>query len=166
MTSKKEIKKLIKHVLRHQRGLRDHQIIHPRRDWMVGFIAGLLLLVIGAVWSFITYREIAERDVENVDIEEVQQTVYREDMVNSALEQFRDRKESYQVLLNRTNEITPEEIVDVEDNVVPVEEVVEDNVQTEEEVVNEPEVIEEGVAPEDEQPIGPPTDAPDVESGV
>ena len=168
MLSKKDIKKLIRSVLRQQRGLRDHQIIHPTRDWMVGFIGGLILLIVGAAWSFTTYKEVGERDVESVDVGEVKQTVYREDMVNAALEQFRERKEQYEALINQPEVIVPEEVIeDEEESDEPIEEVeVEEPEEPVEEIVEEESEVIEEETPEEEQPSGPPTDAPDVESGV
>ena len=36
MISKRDITKFAKRIIRNQRGLRDHQMIHPRREWAVG----------------------------------------------------------------------------------------------------------------------------------
>lgn len=161
MLSKKEIKKLVKRILRRQQGLHDHQMIHPRREWLTGFITGLLLLIAGGAWSSITYQEVGERDVENINVEEVKQTIYRGDIVDSALDEFRDRNEKYRALLNESNtetlEIEPAE--DVEEITEP-EEVIEEPVP--EEVLVEDPVVEV----EDEQQTGPPTDAPNVELEV
>lgn len=129
---------MAKRVLRRQRGLRDHQLIHPSRDWMIGFLFGVLLFVAGAVWSFLTFEEIANRDVDSVITEEVQQTVYQEETIDTALQLFRERRASYETLLGSAQITVPEEVVIAE------EESTSDEVSADEgatETDNEPAII-------------------------
>lgn len=183
MISKKDITKIAKRIIRRQRGLRDHQMIHPRREWSVGLVSGFVLLLGGAVWSFLTYGEVSERDVQNVGAVEVQQTVYREEMVEAALEQFRQKKSDYQELLvaSETNNPDIEEVEVIIDPIeafteeeVPEEEGLEQEViETDETEVSEttevaPETEEVNVEPveiEEPQSIGPPTTPPDLQPG-
>jgi hypothetical protein len=116
MLSKQDIKKLIKRIVRQQQGLRDHQIIHPRRDWAIGLLLGSLLLLIGSAWSIMTYREVTDEDIVSVDPGEEQPTPYREEVVNQALERFRARAVEYETAFDRA-EVTadtrqPDEVVE------------------------------------------------------
>lgn len=137
MISKKDIAKIAKQILKRQRGLRDHQIIHPAREWFVGLGLSLLILIGGATWSAFTYIEVSKRTVETTETEVVTANVYRADIVNAALSKFRERTDNFnQLLQNRTQvipaqstevtlpvpadvppEIAPEEIVPSDDGV-------------------------------------------------
>jgi hypothetical protein len=147
-------------------------MIHPQREWVLGLVFGLLTLVGGAGWSFLTYGEVSERDVQNVDTVEVQQTVYRGEMVEAALEQFRQKNSEYQALLvaSTINNLDIEE-----------DEMIADSTESSGEEVTEEEDPETGetseVAPEaeeiEDQPveiemprsIGEPETPPDLQPG-
>ena len=161
MISKKDIAKIAKRVFKHQRGVHDHQIIHPERDWFIGLSGGLLLLVLGSAWSVLTYRDVSDSGVENSGVSEVQQISYREDMITTALEKTNERQDNYQTLLDERKATQPlvEEVVDeksepeVEEEVVSEENrdqstelpVVSVPEETPEEDVEIEEVTEEGV---------------------
>jgi hypothetical protein len=98
MFSKDDITKIARKILKRQRGLRDHQMIHPVREWTIGLIVAVLFLIIGGGWSFVTYQELSSRDVQNVEAVEIKQSGYRPETINSALQLFRERIEQYQVL--------------------------------------------------------------------
>lgn len=95
MISKRDITKIAKQILKRQKGLRDHQIIHPVREWFTGLAFGLLVVVVGGIWSFVTYNEISDRDVDSSGAGEITQNVYRGEMVDTALDLFRDRKNAF-----------------------------------------------------------------------
>ena len=94
--------------------MRDHQIIHPQRDWTLGLLGGLILLIAGGAWSVVTYQEVTERDVENTQTEEIKQTIYRDDIVNTAL---RDLEERHQRYLNMIEEYQVDEPVYFEEEI-------------------------------------------------
>lgn len=107
MKIKNNITKIAKHILKRQRGLRDHQIIHPAREWFIGLCTSLLILVGGAVWSTFTYLEVSERTVESASTEAVAGNVYRGDIVAAALEKFRERTDNFDQLLENRVQIVP-----------------------------------------------------------
>jgi hypothetical protein len=138
---------------------------------MTGLLTGTVLLVGGAVWSFLTYGEVSERDIQNVGAVEVQQTVYRGEMVEAALEQFRQKKSDYQALLGASG-IENLDIEEVEIIADPIEafeeEVSEEELETDEisEVAPEAEEIEaEPVEIEAPRSIGEPETPPDLQPG-
>ncbi len=99
MISKKDITKLAKKIMRRQRGLRDHQIIHPQREWVVGLVLAILVVAGIAVWSSTTYLAITDRSVDTTIGDANTQTVYRTEVIDAALTQFRERAENYEQLL-------------------------------------------------------------------
>ena len=110
MITKNDITRIAKHILKRQRGLRDHQIIHPVREWFIGLVCSLLILVGGAVWSAFTYFEVSGRTVETTSTDVVTANVYRGDIVNAALAKFRERTDNFNQLLENRVEITPREL--------------------------------------------------------
>lgn len=106
MITKNEIAKIAKQILKRQRGLRDHQIIHPTREWFVGLAFSLLILIGGAMWSIFTYLEVSGRTVETTSTEVVTANVYRGDIVNAALVKFRERTDNFNQLLENRIEFT------------------------------------------------------------
>lgn len=155
MISKNDITKIAKKILRRQRGLRDHQIIHPQRDWFIGLFFSLVVLIGVGAWSCITYFEITNRAIEVSAEEMAGQTIYRSEIVEAALSQFRERAENYQQLLeNRvatpviTETLEPVELEE-ESTIVADEENIEP--ATEAEVEEEPEVessLDTSITPE------------------
>lgn len=134
MISKKDITKAAKKILRRQKGLRDHQIIHPQREWIIGLL--LMCFIVGgiAVWSSTTYLSITDQSVTTNNSETGSQTVYRTEVVDAALTMFRERAENYEKLLeNRivTPVVTapPVQEVDEEEGVGIDEEDVGDDVE-------------------------------------
>lgn len=163
MISKRDITKFTKRIIRNQRGLQDHQMIHPRREWGVGLVVGMLAFTGGAVWSYITYNEVRERDIESVNPAEVQQNVYQEGLVNAALSEFRQRKISYETLLNASTFIAPIQ-EEVEEEVNFDDDAPEPVTATATEAVSSS--VERSIAEESSPTVEPPetvTESPDTE---
>jgi len=100
MINKQEIKNIAKRILKFRRGVRDHQIIHPSRDWFIGLAISVLLFGTSAAWSahvYINHKNSSVGEVVGV-VEEV--VVYREAMVAAALQYFGDKQEFYTNLLH------------------------------------------------------------------
>jgi len=84
-----DIGQITKTITRKQRGLEDPVLIHPARDWAIGMV-GTLVLILGAVlFSVIEYR--AYTDVSLSD--EVVQTMvpYRAAQVEQAITKYQAR---------------------------------------------------------------------------
>jgi len=146
MIHKADINRLAKKVLRYRKGVRDHQIIHPVRDWFIGVGACLCLIIAVGYWSVTTYFSVSTRSVEVVSSPTTEVAVYRADLVQAALAKFGERSATYEELL--TNRIMPS-LPNVPPE-VPVEAVPSDSSSTTEPVVEEEETPLEEVpsAPE------------------
>ncbi len=95
MIHKKQIAQIAKNILRSQKGVRNHQLMHPSREWFIGLGIATKIFVITLVWSAYTYMQHTN---ENITLEapaEEQPVVYRESLVNSALELFSVREQQY-----------------------------------------------------------------------
>lgn len=128
----------------------DRHIMHPEREWFTAVFMGLGLFAVGIGWNVSTHLQF-----ENVSItseQEVEETiVYREGLVESALEDFEVRKRQYeelkQSLLVRqvAVPIVPESVVTEEEPATTTEEV--------EEQEPVPPVVSEETAPTSEEEV-------------
>lgn len=131
------IKKIVTGVLRNRHtAALDKNIMHPKREWFIGLFIGLMFLSAGATWSFRTYHQFSSVTVEESS-DVLEEVVYRETLVDTALFDFATRKKGYDTLkaeLLSKRKITPppvveEVVVEVEADSVEVETFEIDSVQ-------------------------------------
>lgn len=97
MLSKVDIKKLAKKLWHVQRGKRSYHIMHPERDWLIGVMVAVLLVLGTATWSAVRYVDIRQTISNGVSVEAEGAVVYRESNVATALE----IAESRQAVINK-----------------------------------------------------------------
>jgi len=133
MVHKDLFSKIAKRILRKNGVLQNPHIMHPVREWVIGWLVALLLFSVTAVWSvgeYIKYRDIT---IEQRNIEE-EVVVYRASMVTSALKEFEQRAITHQSLITQSGSMIP-----------VVEEVLSESVATSSNVQINQESINEGV---------------------
>ena len=119
MIHKKEITQFAKRVLRSQKGLRNHQLMHPRREWLTGIVIAVIIFSGSITWStmkYFEYQNIEEQSDEPLDALVV---VYRETLVAEALAAQEVKAQRLNTLLknnpattlesNESAEVLPEE---------------------------------------------------------
>jgi hypothetical protein len=119
MIHKKEITQFAKRVLRSQKGLRNHQLMHPRREWLTGIVIAVIIFSGSITWSsmkYFEYQNIEEQSDEPLDALAV---VYRETLVAEALAAQEVKAQRLNTLLknnpattlesNESAEVLPEE---------------------------------------------------------
>lgn len=152
MMNKQEFTRIAKGIIKFQKGLSNHQIIHPTRDWVIGIFVGVIIFGVSAVWSATTYLKHENTTITSNGAGNTEAVVYREALVLSALEKFSEKKERLAGLVGVGEEITlepeeaasDEEVVEVESAVEAEEEVVvEADEQPEEDVSGDSEGAEE-----------------------
>ncbi|MCA9366974.1 hypothetical protein KC887_01760 [Candidatus Kaiserbacteria bacterium] len=102
MMRKPDISALIHEKLKlFDNGLRDRQLIHPRRDWFSGLVAMLLLIGIAGLWSGRTYLNNyrIEPDEPTTDTTAV---VYRGQLVAEVLASRQDEARKFNQLLEQS----------------------------------------------------------------
>ena len=119
MIHKKEITQFAKRVLRSQKGLRNHQLMHPRREWLTGIVIAVIIFSGSITWcsmKYFEYQNIEEQSDEPLDALVV---VYRETLVAEALAAQEVKAQRLNTLLknnpattlesNESAEVLPEE---------------------------------------------------------
>ncbi len=93
--------------------LRDQQLMHPEREWVIGLLITILLFVGAASISAYTYFSNQTIDVETVS-DSAADTVYRESLVEEVLQSIKDRENRLRLLSRTVSPVaevqaTPEE---------------------------------------------------------
>ncbi len=96
MIDKNLVQKIVADVLRKTRGLPDHQIMHPEREWFTGLGFGLVILGVSVVWYMSVYQHYSNTDNFNTNNKaDSAPVVYREQEVAKALEVLKQREQNY-----------------------------------------------------------------------
>ena len=94
------ITQIAKKILKHQKGLREHQIIHPGREWAIGILLALFSLVLIVGWNVYSYDRYSSDEITNIVPDTQEVVVYREQMVAEALAIFSERSNTFVKLRN------------------------------------------------------------------
>ena len=106
------IQDLAKKLFRHNQGLQSAQLMHPKRDWLLGVLVGLLIIILMIGWSAYTYLEKRDAIGLNNSSAQAEIPVYRSDTVEDALALFEQRKEAFVQLSQSDTPAVPIEPVD------------------------------------------------------
>ncbi len=113
MINKAHIAEMAKKVLRHERGLRDPQIMHPEREWLIGLSIMVVIFAASAVWSADVYLKNKNVNIDQTSIEAGDNATYREVQVKEALRMVEQREQELQSLLGvEPTTVAPEPVQD------------------------------------------------------
>jgi hypothetical protein len=109
----KQIDNLLKSISRHKRGLRDPQIMHPGRDWLIGIAFALTIFILSAIWSTTVYLKNRNASAQIEFEQQSEAVIYRESMVTEALGRIQDRADTLDALLGQSRGRVVEEVVNL-----------------------------------------------------
>jgi hypothetical protein len=103
----KHFKDITRKFIHPERGLKDPQIMHPEREWLIGLALMVTLFLCSALWSVGVY--IANRDVvvDEAAAEAEIAAVYRESVVKTALDTFEKKDAELKHLLSGASPSIP-----------------------------------------------------------
>ncbi|MEZ4103815.1 MAG: hypothetical protein R3B60_00845 [Candidatus Paceibacterota bacterium] len=115
MINKEEIKKMADGILHpRKRKFVDNHIMHVEREWFLGVTIGLLLFILGGVWSFNSYQEYRMIDTKDSEIA-IDSVIYKKELVDSVVDYFGKREEVYDNYLKKAS------VNGYQDLVIPIE---------------------------------------------
>jgi len=104
--SNPRINELAKKQFHHQPRVQRIKLMHPNRDWLIGLLLGVALMVGMGSWSAYIYFDQREAiSLSNTDIV-ADAPLYRADLVDQALAEFTKRAEVFNEL-SRTPVVAP-----------------------------------------------------------
>ncbi len=109
MLSKFDLKKVAKKLLRKRPMSESLEIMHPKRDWSIGVLVALLMVLSITVWAGSTYLETRTAASADEIAAEVESVVYRETNVTEALRIRAERRTAVNYFLENAAPIVTEE---------------------------------------------------------
>ena len=98
--SKSEFHNIAKKILRAKDKLRNPQIMHPAREWVIGLTVSLIVFIISVAWNFHTYQTYRNPVPEIDQAAATDVVVYREAMVADALARYEEVQAAHEALLS------------------------------------------------------------------
>jgi|GEM_PF-1170334 len=114
MLNKDQITQFAKGIVRSQKGLQNHQLMHPRREWLIGIVVALCIFSASIVWSSLKYFEYQNIEQQAVTEPEAPVTVYRKNLVDEALASFAAKQARLNALVGKNTTQIPTVVVDEE----------------------------------------------------
>jgi hypothetical protein len=114
MINKQKITNLAKNFFHKEKTLKSPRLMHPKREWLIGLMVAVLLFIGTAGWSAYSYIYYRDFTPDNSDLETSEVTVYRESLVEEALNQYQQREQTYNDLLDQN--FQPEELTTPENS--------------------------------------------------
>lgn len=109
MKRKFDIKKVLHTVFKKSRSLSDPQLMHPEREWGIGLVVSLTILILGSALGAYTYFKNQSVDVVT-DADEVSGTVYRQSLVKEVLDDMNKRSAKLESLKSKEPAAAPEPV--------------------------------------------------------
>ena len=106
MITKKDILQMISHVARRSRSLPDTRLMHPKREWALGIIAFIVLIIIGGIVNAQNFRYYSSID-EQLEEGSSHVVMYKETAMREVLEYYSDRTARFQQLRNSIVPVKP-----------------------------------------------------------
>ncbi len=97
MIESKDIRKMVEHVIRRQRGVADREPMDPAREWVTGILVTLLFVCVGGVVSYRYYSSTIAWEA-SMDAVVAPTVPYNALQVEEVLSWYETREEKYQGL--------------------------------------------------------------------
>ncbi len=107
MINKPNINRLVRDILRRSAGPREHNLMHPERDWGIGFGVALLFIVGGVYWAWQTHTLHRSEATKEEAFVPSTNAVYQEAEVEKALDLWAERKARYEAIKIELSAPTP-----------------------------------------------------------
>lgn len=106
MIESKDIKKMVQHILRRDKGIADTHLMHPAREWFTGMAITLTLVALGSWFCFYLYS--FHTDEMNKEVVIIEQAVpYNAAAVKNALEVFALKQKKYNEIVGGVGTTIP-----------------------------------------------------------
>ncbi len=99
MIEKKDILKMIKNVSKRAQGKPDKRLIHPNREWMIGLIIFLAVVIGGAALSAQVYFNLDNLE-DNIADTDTRVIRYQEANVEKAINRYNAAAEAFAAIAN------------------------------------------------------------------
>ena len=95
--SKTEILKVVSHLKKRVRGIPDHRIMHPVRDWTIGLAVTTIIFICSTLYAGYAFLVRSKAVDDEIRIESTV-IVYKRDAAQEVMEEFSDRVSNFEAL--------------------------------------------------------------------
>lgn len=106
MIESKDIKNMVQHILKRDKGIADTHIMHPTREWSTGLGIALLMVLLGSWFCFYLYS-FYENEIKKEVVIIEQAVPYQAAAVKNALDLFVVRQQKYNEIIGGGVSDTP-----------------------------------------------------------
>lgn len=108
MIEKKDIKKMVAHIIKRDKGIADTNIMHPSREWFTGLSLAILIVIFGSWFCWYLYSaQTLKMQAEVTVVESV--VPYQAVVVQNALDLFAAKQKRFAAIVGGGS--TPETLV-------------------------------------------------------
>lgn len=107
MIQSSDIKKMVRNVLRRDKGLQDSRIMHPTREWFIGLVVLCVIVVVGGGYSALSYVNFDTKEYSDADASQGLIT-YRAAQVEQAIAKYSNKKNEHEQLIGDIPAVIPE----------------------------------------------------------
>ena len=121
MIDSKDITNMVRHIIRRDQGVADTQIMHPLREWVTGIVAAIVLIIVGAWFSFVQYRTYVEKRDTSVSVIE-SAVPYQTARIATAIATYTTKRTVYNLAIgNKEDAVTTRAISEqTAETIIPV----------------------------------------------
>jgi hypothetical protein len=112
MINKKEITKMVKAAIRRDRGIPDRRLMHPSREWAIGLILCLVIVLAGSIYAIIVFEKYSSISIDDSAVE-VEQLRYQRATALEAIEIYEQKQTNYEKLISSR----PIRVIEPESNI-------------------------------------------------
>jgi hypothetical protein len=104
------IRKMTKNVRHGPKHYREHNLLHPSREWCLGLLGAFVIGLGGAWWAFITYLHYQTVSSQQTEVTTTVTNLYNADTIRAALQVLEERAHRAEAVKNALRGVPPSDI--------------------------------------------------------
>lgn len=104
MIETKDIKKMVAHIMRRDKGIADPQLMHPTREWFIGLGIATLIVLLGSWFCWFIYSSYAQTIVSELPVSEPV-VPYQAASIAEAIKIFESKQIKFSEILGKTPDV-------------------------------------------------------------
>jgi len=118
MIETKDIVKMVKKIVRHDKGIPDTRIMHPMREWITGLVGVAIGVLVGSLFAFSVYQSYSASTTEVIVVTETV-VPYKAALVEQALASYLEKRNVFEGIIG-VSKLSPAEDVVMGTSTPPV----------------------------------------------
>ena len=104
MIETKDIKKMVAHIMRRDKGIADPQLMHPTREWFIGLGMATLIVLLGSWFCWYIYSSYVQTIVSELSVSEPV-VPYQAASIAEAIKIYESKQIKFSEILGKTPDV-------------------------------------------------------------